>query len=256
MGFDVDRGASLVVRALEGRRETRRFTGTLSSNLRKRPPTDPLLTVEVSPLLQRSTVLLADDHPLMLEGLRKLLEPEFEVIGTATDGPTLLAIAEARRPDLVITDIEMPGLDGIELTRRLCADLPAISVLILSIHAEPSAVRAAFAAGASGYLTKTSAPSEIEQAAREVLRGRFYVSPAVARTALQPAEVNRDPLTPREHEVLRQVARGLGNKEIARRLGVRVTTVRSHLRHVYEKLSLQSRVELALYAAHGEGAVM
>jgi DNA-binding NarL/FixJ family response regulator len=215
----------------------------------------------------RATVLLADDHPMILEGLRRLLEPEFEVIGAATDGRELLAIAAGRRPDLVIADIEMPGLDGVELTRRLRETLPGTPVLILSIHAEASAVRAAFAAGASGYLTKAAAPADVERAARELLQGRFYVSPTVARAAILSGEdveaglrrrpgAAGDPLTPREHETVRLVARGLGNKEIARRLGVEVTTVRAHLRRVYEKLNLASRVELALYAAQGEEAVM
>lgn len=119
-------------------------------------------------------VLLADDHPVMLTGLRMLLEPEHEVVGTVTDGQALLDAAERLRPDLVITDIAMPGIDGIEATRSLQASLPDVRVLILSIHTEPSRVRAAFAAGAWGYLTKSSAPEEIALAVREVLADRFY----------------------------------------------------------------------------------
>src|SRR6185369_4541122 len=126
---------------------------------------------------RRLRLLLADDHPLMLEGLRKLLEPEFEVTGTVADGHQLVEAAEIQRPDLVVTDISMPGIDGIEATRRLGTLVPAVRVLILSIHAEPSWVRAAFDAGARGYLTKISAPEEIENAVRAVLEGNFYVSP-------------------------------------------------------------------------------
>ena len=201
-------------------------------------------------------ILLADDHPMMLAGLRKLLEPEHEVVGAAIDGRELLAAAERLHPDLVITDVGMPGLDGIEATRRLQASVPGVKVLILSIHAEPSCVRAAFGAGAWGYLTKTSAPDEIEHAVREVLADRFYVSPAVARAAVagtaypgSPASVAGEALTPREVEILRLVADGLGNQQIAGRLGVAVTTVRTHLNSMYDKLRLKNRVELALFAA-------
>ncbi|HYU33000.1 MAG TPA: response regulator transcription factor [Thermoanaerobaculia bacterium] len=208
----------------------------------------------------RPRVLLADDHPMMLAGLRKLLEPELEVVGTVMDGQLLLAAAERLRPDLVITDIGMPGLDGIEATRRLQASLPGVKVLILSIHAEPSCVQAAFAAGAWGYLPKTSAPEEIERAVREILADRFYVSPAVARAAIgtargceSPPPVDGETLTQREQDILRLLAEGMGNKQIARRLGVAVTTVRTHLSSVYEKLRLESRVELALYAAQIPG---
>jgi DNA-binding NarL/FixJ family response regulator len=206
---------------------------------------------------QRPRVLLADDHPMMLAGLRKLLEPELQVVGTAMDGRRLLELAERLRPDLVITDVAMPGLDGIEATRRLQTAVPGIRVLILSIHAEPSCVRAAFAAGACGYLTKIAAAEEIERAVREVLAGRFYVSSAVTRAAIVPMACSLESpppaageaLTRREADILRLVAEGLGNKQIAGRLGVAVTTVRTHLSSVYEKLRVESRVELALYAA-------
>jgi len=217
---------------------------------------------------RRPTILLADDHPMMLEGLRKLLEPELQVIGTVTDGLVLLKAAAALRPDLVITDVSMPGLDGIEATRRLLSARPDLRVLILSIHTEPSWVRAAFTAGASGYLTKTAAAQEIETAVREVLSGRFYISPAVtdavvaapAASASAPSE-NAAPtagegLTPRQQDIVRLVGRGLGNKAIAHNLGVSVTTVRTHLSKVYDKLGSATRVELALFAAQGAAAVM
>ncbi len=188
----------------------------------------------------------------MLAGLCKLLKPKLEVVATVTGGRELLAAAESLRPDLVITDVEMPGLDGIEATRRLQAAFPDVKVLILSMHAEPSYVRAAFAAGARGYLLKTSAFEEFARAVREVLAGRVYVSPAVAQVvvgALNPPEAAGEALTPREREILHLMAEGLGNEQIARRLGVAVTTVRTHLSSLYKKLRLESRVELALYAA-------
>jgi DNA-binding NarL/FixJ family response regulator len=196
---------------------------------------------------------------MMLEGLGKLLAPHFEVVGTATDGPALLEAAATLRPDLVIADLSMPGIDGIEATRRLRAAVPGIRILILSIHCEPSWVRAAFAAGACGYLTKSSAPDEIELAVQEVLKGRFYVSPIVARAAIVQAEgalppEARETLTARELEIASLVGAGLRNQEIATRLGVSVSTVRSHLRKVYSKVSLASRTELALFASRAGAA--
>lgn len=193
---------------------------------------------------------------MMLTSLRSLLESELEVIGTVTDGLELLAAAERLQPDLVITEVMMPGLDGIEVTRRLQAVASGVKVVILSNHAEPSYVRAAFEAGVWGYVPKTSAPEEIERAVHEVLADRFYVSPMVARAAVKELACHREGparedenLTPREIEILRLVAAGLGNQQIAEQLGVAVTTVRTHLNNLYEKLHLRNRVELALFAA-------
>ncbi len=218
---------------------------------------------------RRYRVLLADDHPMMLEGLRKLLEPEYDVVGAVADGLALLEAAAFLRTDLVIADISMPGIDGIEVTRRLRAVAPEVRVLILSLHTEPSWVRSAFEAGAHAYLPKSSAPEEIELAVREVLKGRFYVSPEVTRAAVVFAVKEPErllsawrpppsdmPLTPRELDIVRLVGKGLGNKEIAQELGVSVTTVRTHLNRVYDKLGPGSRVELALYAAQAGGPVM
>jgi DNA-binding NarL/FixJ family response regulator len=213
-------------------------------------------------------VMLADDHPMMLEGLTKLLSPEFEIVGAVTDGRALLEAAEARRPDLIVLDISMPGMDGIEATRRLRDLVPEARVLILSVHLEPSWVQAAFDAGAWGYLTKTSAAREVETAVREVLQGNFYLSPQASCVVLglrkqetaarletaRPAVSGT--LTPREVEIVRLVGKGLGNREIAGTLGVSVATVRTHLNKVYEKLGAESRVELALYAAQSDEAVM
>ena len=147
----------------------------------------------------------------------------------------------------------MPGLDGIEATRRLKASVPGVRVLVLSVHTEPSYVRAAFEAGAWAYLVKTSAPEEIERAVREVLAGRFYVSPAVARSAVGGTSPAGQDLTPREAEILGLVAQGLGNQPIAHRLGVEVTTVRAHLSSLYKKLKVRSRVALALSAPQPSG---
>jgi DNA-binding NarL/FixJ family response regulator len=207
---------------------------------------------------------------MMLEGLRQLLSRDFEVVGAVMDGRALLEAAEALRPDLVIVDISMPGIDGIEATRRLRDLVPETRVMILSFHTEPSWVQAAFEAGAQGYLTKTSAPGEVETAVREVLRGNFYISPAVTHTVLgrsrqrrqavrrieAPCPVPSGELTPREVDIVRLVGKGRGNREIADALGVSVATVRTHLNKVYEKLGAVSRLELALYAAQSDEAVM
>jgi len=221
----------------------------------------------------RPRVLLADDHPLMLGGLRKLLEPDFDVVAAVRDGRELLEAAEKLRPDLVVTDISMPLVDGLEATRRLQRTVPGARVLVLSIHDDSSWVRAAFEAGARGYLTKISAPEEIGTAVREVLKGLFYVSPVVTRgmvdvgkkpAARRPAPpppaappatpTAKGVLTPREHDTVRLVGQGLSNKEIALHLGVSVATVRTHLNKAYDKLGSASRVELALLAAQPGGA--
>jgi DNA-binding NarL/FixJ family response regulator len=233
----------------------------------------------------RPRLILADDHPMMLAGLRKLLAPGCEVVAEAADGRALLAAAERLRPDLVIADISMPGVDGLEATRRLQTSVPGARVLILSVHAEPSWVRAAFEAGACGYLTKAAVPEEIELAVRAVLDDRFYISPAVTRAMVSrgtrgaaaagrrrtaaplpaippipamPADV-AEPLTPRELDIVLLVGQGLGNKAIALQLGLSVATVRTPLNRVYEKVGSESRVELALLAARTRsdpGAVM
>jgi DNA-binding NarL/FixJ family response regulator len=135
---------------------------------------------------QRPRILLADNHPVILAGLRQLLEPKFEAVEMEADGPALLAAAERLRPDLVITDIAMSGFDGVEAIRRLQASFPQMKVLILSIHIQPSYVNAAFDAGACGYVPKTSPLEEVEFAVQEVLAGHFYVSPVVARAAIHP----------------------------------------------------------------------
>lgn len=218
---------------------------------------------------RRIRVVLADDHPMILDGLRRLLEPNFEVVGALLDGRELVPAVLAFKPDLVITDISMPDFDGIEATRQLKAVCAGLPVIILSLHAEPYWLRAAFEAGADAYLTKASAPDEIGFAVREVLAGRQFVSSAATR-ALVVAAVDHpgargtragfptkasaeEPLTPREREVVHLLGKGLGNKDIAHQLGVSVTTVRTHLQKIYDKRQRVSRVELALRAAREQG---
>jgi DNA-binding NarL/FixJ family response regulator len=201
---------------------------------------------------------------MLLEGLRGVLSPNFTIVGAVTNGRALLEAAQAQQPDLIIADISMPEIDGIEATRRLRRLVPSARVLVLSIHTDPSWVHAAFDAGARGYLTKTSAFVEIETAVREVLKGNFYISAAVTSAFLGKSRQETggqggtahlsasETLTQREAEIVRLVGKGLGNREIAQELGLSVATVRSHLSKLYGKIGVVGRVELALYAAHCE----
>ena len=216
------------------------------------------------------SILLADDHPMILEGLTKLLSTDFEIVGAVTDGQALLEAAKIHRPQLVIVDISMPGIDGLEAARRLRDSVPEARVLVLSFHTEPFWVRAAFEAGAHGYLPKTAVSTEIETAVREVLQGNCYVSPTVAHAVLdrprpEPEAVRRNEaprpvpcgaLTSREVRIIHLVGKGLSNKKIADELGLSVATVRTHLNRVYKKVGAESRLELALYAVQSGEAVM
>jgi DNA-binding NarL/FixJ family response regulator len=202
---------------------------------------------------ERPRVLLADDHALMAAGVRELLESRCEVVAVVEDGWALLKMAEAERPDLVITDISMPGLDGLEAARRLRRSLPALPVIILTMHGDVGHVKAAFEAGVAGYLIKSSAPRELFAAIDEVLAGRRYLTSTVAGRVMgsllspEPA-APASPLTPREVEISSLVAQGLGNSEIASRLFIAEVTVRTHLRSIFCKLDLKNRVELARHA--------
>lgn len=218
---------------------------------------------------QRPSIILADDHPMVLEGLASLLEPALQVVARVVDGEALLAATARLQPDLVIADISMPGVDGLEVTRRLSTLSPATRTLILSIHSDPHQVRSAFAAGAWAFLTKGATGDEIHQAIEEVLRGNYYVSPPVTHAlipaageptdaspvpnASPPAGTSEDDgLTRRELEVARLVGAGWSNYKIADHLGIAVTTVRTHLSNTYTKLGHISRVELALFGARAD----
>lgn len=214
----------------------------------------------------RPTVILADDHPMVLDGLAGLLEGDFDVIDRVADGEALVATATRRCPELVIADISMPRLDGIEATQQLTVRCPTTRVLILSFYGDAARVRAAFGAGAWAFVGKSAAGDEIVRAIREVLDGRFYISPNVARQLAardQPVLPARRPdvssalaaLTRRELDVVRLVGEGRSNKTISATLGISVTTVRTHLSSIYAKLNTSRRVELALIAADSDVAV-
>lgn len=202
---------------------------------------------------RRTRVLLADDHRLVAEGIRELLATRHEVIGIASDGHSLIATALAEVPDVVLADISMPGLDGLAATRHLRGKLPGVPVILLTMHDDAGHVKAAFEAGAAGYLVKSSAPRELFTAIEEVLAGRSYVTPALAAKALgfshpRDPEPDAAALSPRESEVATLVGRGLSNAEIAAALGIAEVTVRTHYHRVLDKLGLRNRVELARYA--------
>ncbi len=202
-------------------------------------------------------VLLADDHILVRAGLRKLLESiaGFEVVGEADDGLALLALVEQLQPDLVMMDIGMPGLNGIDATARVMKGCPKTRVVILSMHQSEEYVRQALRHGAAAYLLKDAAPLELEQALAAVMRGETYLSPAVSKGVLNDY-VNRlrqdeqpgDALTPRQREVLKLVAGGLSTKEIARSLDLSVKTVDTHRSQLMKQLDIHEVAGLVRYA--------
>ena len=207
--------------------------------------------------MTRLRVLLADDHTLVRAGLRKLLEsmPEVEVVGEADDGLALLQRAQELQPNLVLMDIAMPGLNGLETTARLTKALPDVRVVILSMHQNEEYVRQALRNGAVAYLLKDAAPLELELALKAVLRGETYLSPAVSRGVvsdyvqrLRADEQPGDALTPRQREVLQLVAEGHSTKEIARRLDLSVKTVDTHRSQLMKQLDIHEVAGLVRYA--------
>jgi DNA-binding NarL/FixJ family response regulator len=208
-------------------------------------------------------VLLADDHTLVRAGLRKLLEsiPCMEVVGEAGDGLQLLDMVEKLQPQVVLMDIAMPGLNGLEATGRLIKSWPSIRVLILSMHQNAEYVRQALRQGAVAYLLKDAAPLELEWALAAVLRGETYLSPAVSKGVvsdyvhrLRSEEQPADALTPRQREVLQLIAEGQSTKEIARRLDLSVKTVETHRTQLMKQLDIHEVAGLVRYAIR-EGLV-
>jgi DNA-binding NarL/FixJ family response regulator len=209
--------------------------------------------------MRRPRLLLADDHTLVLEGFRKLLESEFDLVGAVEDGRALVAAAQKLRPDVILLDISMPLLNGIEAARQLKKLVPDTKLVFLTMHADPAYVTEAFRVGASGYLLKRSAASELVSAIHEVLKGRSYVTPLATKDMLdtflgrapEPGRLSRD-LTSRQREVLQLVAEGHSAKEIATILNVSVKTVEFHKARLMRQLSLRGTAELTKYAVqHG-----
>ncbi|MGH7164339.1 MAG: response regulator [Nitrospiraceae bacterium] len=209
--------------------------------------------------MTKARILLADDHTLVVEGFRKLLEPEFELVGTVEDGRALLEAAPKLQPDVVLLDISMPLLNGIDAARRLKKMMPDVKLVFVTMHADPAYVTEAFRVGATGYVLKRSAAADLLQAVRAVLNGHYYVAPLITKDVLHsllasPAErqPGPEPLSPRQREVLQLVAEGHSLKEIADILKISVKTVEYHKAQIMEQLDLHTTAELTKYAiAHG-----
>jgi DNA-binding NarL/FixJ family response regulator len=208
-----------------------------------------------------TSVLIADDQALVRVGLRKILEaePQTTVVGEAGDGEDAVAEARRLRPDIVLMDIRMPVLDGIEATRRIVRAHPAIRVLILTTFGLDGYVYDALRAGASGFMLKDAPPEEIAAAVRIVASGEPLLAPAVTRAVIEefarqrPSPAPTPPpavaeLTPREHEILELLVRGLSNPEICARLVISEATAKTHVARILQKLSLRDRVQAVIYA--------
>ena len=202
----------------------------------------------------RPRVLLADDHTLLLEAFSKLLAEDCEIVGTVSDGRALIDAAKTLKPDVVVADIAMPLLNGIDATRQLKQLLPATKVVVLTMNEDPDLAVEAFRAGASGYLLKRSAASELLTAIREVMQRRSYVTPLVTAgfvgSILQDPHKARsaDQLTPRQREVLQLIAEGRSMKEIASILDVTPRTVAFHKYQMMEHLRIRTTAELIQFA--------
>ena len=202
-------------------------------------------------------ILIGDDHGVMRAGLRAMLEDEssVEVVGEAADGETVLALAAELVPDIVLLDIGLPGIDGIEVTRRLSKMLPQIQVLMLTVYEEGSLLREAIGAGASGYVIKRAAGEELMAAIQAVSRGDMYVHPAITRLLVKELSPNMDAkrsalqtLTARELEVMGYIVQGHTNQQIAEILFISRRTVEGHRASLLGKLGLKNRVELVALA--------
>lgn len=200
-------------------------------------------------------ILIADDHAVVREGLKALIDTEagLEVVGEAADGEEAAFKARLLKPDVILMDLVMPRKDGIEATREIKQDDPEARILVLTSFAEDQRIMSAIKAGALGYLLKDSSPQELLRAIRDVYRGESSLHPAVAHKLIEevrgPAEASGvELLTEREIEVLRLVAQGLSNRQIAKKLFISERTVRTHVSNILRKLHLESRTQAALYA--------
>jgi DNA-binding NarL/FixJ family response regulator len=210
-------------------------------------------------------VLIADDQALIREGLELLLglSPGIEVVGVAADGEEAVRLVAERQPDIVLMDLRMPHCDGVEATRRVMRDHPMSRVVVLTTYADDESILGALEAGAMGYLTKDAGAQEIQQAIHTVSRGEVLLDPVVQRRLIQQLRGSAglrsaavpalpDGLTPREAEVLRSIAEGLSNGEIAHRLVVTEATVKTHINNIFSKAELRDRAQAVVYAMrHG-----
>jgi len=208
-------------------------------------------------------IVLADDHPIVLDGLRNLIraEPDFALVGEAVSGPSALKIIREQRPDVAVLDISMPELNGILLSRRLAGEMPALRLLVLTLHEDRAYLNQALEAGVRGYVLKRSAVENLVQAIRAVMVGGLYIDPAIVGRVFESKQINKrlaarkgvsPALTDREADVLKMAALGFTNKEIASRLDVGVKSIETYKARGLEKLGLKTRAELVRYAS-GQG---
>jgi two-component system, NarL family, response regulator NreC len=204
-------------------------------------------------------ILLADDHTVVRKGLRLLLEsqPDFQVIADAADGRETVALAERHTPDVVVMDVAMPGLNGIEAARQISAKLPRTAIVFLSMHSDEGYVLKALKSGARAYLLKDSAENDLINAVKAVREGKAFFSPAISKMLVEDymwqmqqraVEDSYDLLTTRERELLQLFAEGKNNKDVANMLNLSLYTVETHRSNILKKLNLHSTAELILYA--------
>jgi DNA-binding NarL/FixJ family response regulator len=211
-------------------------------------------------MAELTTVVLVDDHPVVRSGLRMMLEAtgRYEIVAEAEDGETAVDAVVSEQPDVVVMELDLPGMDGIEATRRIQSRAPSVAILVLSMLEDDASVLAAMRAGARGYSIKGAQPADVVRAIDSVARGDVLLGPPAARLVLSElaAQTPRDNLlpmlSPREIEVLRLLASGASNPEIARRLGMRPKTARNHVSNIFTKLAVADRAE-AVRRAHDAG---
>ncbi len=200
--------------------------------------------------MTRARILLADDHAMLLDAFKALLEPEFEVVGSVTDGRALLTEFSRLNPDVVLVDISMPLLNGLDAGRQLKAQQRSVKLIYLTMNPDPDLAGEALRLGASGYVLKSSAASELTQAIREALRGRSYITPLITRDVVGSLIGRREgpELTVRQREVLQLLAEGRSMKEVGNILNVAPRTVAFHKYRMMEQLKLKTSAELVQFA--------
>ncbi|MDX1410901.1 MAG: response regulator transcription factor [Nitrospirales bacterium] len=209
--------------------------------------------------MPRPKILLADDHPMVLEGVARILEEHFDIVGKVEDGRTLIEAAKEMKPDVVVLDISMPLLNGFEAARQLRKLIPDSKLIFLTMHTDATYANEAFEAGASGYLLKRSAASELTKAIRTVTSGKMYLTPLLQPEDLPPLRNGSGKpapklkqLTPRQREILQLIGEGKSTKEIASFLSISVKTVEFHKSNIMDTLALHTTAQLTRYAvAHG-----
>jgi DNA-binding NarL/FixJ family response regulator len=212
--------------------------------------------------MKRITILLADDHDMLIDGLVHMLERDFQVVGVARDGHTLIEMAKDKRPDVIVTDISMPNLNGIDAARILRQDISSIKILFLTMHSDFPLVEEAFRVGASGFVLKTCDMSELVKAIHSIAKGSTYITPQLAEDLISilttdPKKPPRGtPLTSRQREVLQLLAEGKTMKEAAAVMGISTRTAESHKYETMRQLGLKSTAALIRYAIRSKLVAM